>query len=244
MDRPTRSRAMLAFVLIASAAVFAVGVTVERSQLQDTHHDAVPAVRTRQSPAVRKRLPKARVKGRQAARRSARPPKAARRNRTRPLSRCSASTPNPPRWSCSWSVSPWRWRWRLADADAVVAPGDRRFRRRRGGDRAPLGTPLSRGRCVTATWGCRRFGGIPTVPAAPRFDCRSRGSARSLGGEWHRPVADGRDLAGCQRCPWLQERLEVCDVVGLDDEIRCVLRKRQPEAVDLDVLRPAVEQRG
>ena len=58
-----------------------------------------------------------------------------------------------------------------------------------------------------------------------------------------RLVADGRDLAGRHRCPGPEERLEMRDVVRLDDEVRRVLRERQPVAVDLDVLRCPVEER-
>jgi hypothetical protein len=41
MNRSTRSRAALAILLLASAAVFAVGVAVERSQ--PAHHEVAPA---------------------------------------------------------------------------------------------------------------------------------------------------------------------------------------------------------
>src|SRR4051812_29892422 len=56
-------------------------------------------------------------------------------------------------------------------------------------------------------------------------------------------IADGRDLAGRDAGTRPQELLEMHDVVGLDDQVRRVLREGQPVAVDLDVLRLAVEER-
>ena len=64
-----------------------------------------------------------------------------------------------------------------------------------------------------------------------------------LARDWGGLVADGRDLARRHRRPWAEELLEMRDVVRLDHEIRRVLRERQPIAVDLDVLRCAIEER-
>jgi len=74
--------------------------------------------------------------------------------------------------------------------------------------------------------------------------CRELQCQQCLAGVWDRLVADGRDLAGRHRCPRLEERLEVGDVVGLDDEECRVLRKRKPVTVDLNVLHGAVEKRS
>src|SRR4029078_1274951 len=50
-------------------------------------------------------------------------------------------------------------------------------------------------------------------------------------------------LAGGLARPWLQELVQVPDVVGLHDEEGRVLGERQPEPVDLDAVVALVEQR-
>src|SRR6185503_9830425 len=100
----------------------------------------------------------------------------------------------------------------------------------------------------------RPFGIPPRATCPKRTDreaiLRASGSGspesvanRHLARDWGGLVADGRDLARRHRRPWAEELLEMSDVVRLDHEIRRVLRERQPIAVDLDVLRFAVEER-